>query len=188
MTNHFLYRRREFIALLCGAATWPFAARAQQSALVIGFMSTRSSDDSAYVVAAFRRGLSDEGFMEGCNVSIEFRWAGGRYEEMPAIAAELVSRQVTVLVAVGGEPSALAAKAATSAIPIVFTAGGDPVKSGCQSQSAGWKRHGHQPADHCTGGEAARVAPRVGPARGRNRRADQSEGGGSSSRFLAARQ
>jgi putative tryptophan/tyrosine transport system substrate-binding protein len=123
-------RRREFIALITSAATWPLAARAQQSAPVIGFMSTRSWSDSAYVVAAFRRGLSDEGFVEGRNVSVEFRWAEGRYAEMPAIAAELVSRQVTVLVAVGGEPSALAAKAATSAIPIVFTAGGDPVRSG----------------------------------------------------------
>jgi putative ABC transport system substrate-binding protein len=123
-------RRRQFIAIIGGAATWPFAARAQQSAPVIGFMSTRSWNDSAYVVAAFRRGLSDEGFVEGRNVSVEFRWAEGRYAEMPTIAAELVSQQVTVLVAVGGEPSALAAKAATSAIPIVFTAGGDPVQSG----------------------------------------------------------
>jgi putative tryptophan/tyrosine transport system substrate-binding protein len=125
-----MLRRREFITFL-GAVVWPLAVRAQPPTLPkIGFMSTRSPEDSMHIVAAFRRGLSDEGFVEGQNVAIEFRWAGGRYEQMSAIAAELVDGRVTVLVALGGEPSALAAKAATSTIPIVFTAGGDPVKSG----------------------------------------------------------
>jgi putative tryptophan/tyrosine transport system substrate-binding protein len=96
---------------------------------VIGFMSTRSPEDSGHVVAAFRRGLGEGGLIEGKNVVIEFRWAHGEYDRLPALAAELVSRRVAVLVAAGGDPSALAAKAATSTIPIVFSSG-DPIKSG----------------------------------------------------------
>jgi hypothetical protein len=111
---------REFIVLIGGAATaWPLAARAQQPAMpVIGFMSSRAPEDSLNAVAAFRRGLDKGGLIEGKNVVIEFRWARGDYNRLPALAAELVSRRVALLVAVGGDPSALAAKAATSTIPI----------------------------------------------------------------------
>jgi ABC-type uncharacterized transport system substrate-binding protein len=125
-------RRREFITLLGGAAAaWPLAVRAQQAAMpVIGFMSGRSPEDSSYLVAAFRQGLSEGGFVEGRNVAIEFRWAGGEYERLPSLAAELVGRQVSILVAVGGDNSAAAAKHATSTIPIVFGMGGDPIRAG----------------------------------------------------------
>jgi putative ABC transport system substrate-binding protein len=125
-------KRREFITLLGGAAAaWPLAARAQQAGLpVIGFMSGRSPEDSAHLTAAFRKGLNDLGFVEGQNVAIEFRWARGHYERLPALATELAARQVAVLVAFGGDVSALAAKRASSTIPIVFGVGGDPVQSG----------------------------------------------------------
>jgi len=120
--------RREFLARLGGAAAaWPLAARAQQP--LVGFMSSRSPEDSIDVVAAFRRGLGERGVIEGRNVLTEFRWARGQYARLPALAAELVSRPVSVLVAAGGPPAAYAAKAATSTIPILFVST-DPVKSG----------------------------------------------------------
>src|SRR5207247_1077244 len=129
-------RRREFISLIGGAAAvpsilWPLAARAQQATMpVIGFMSARSPEDSAHLVAAFRNGLAEGGYVEGQNVVIEFRWARGQYDLLPGMAAELVNRRVAVLTTAGGEPSAFAAKRATSTIPIVFGLGGDPVSSG----------------------------------------------------------
>ena len=125
-------RRREFITLLgCAAVAWPVAARAQQPAMpVIGFMSSRSPEDSAHLVEAFRGGLAEGGFVEGQNVAIEFRWARGQYDLLPTMAVELVSRRVNVLTTAGGEPSALAAKRATSTIPIVFGLGSDPVSAG----------------------------------------------------------
>jgi|GraSoiStandDraft_14_1057315.scaffolds.fasta_scaffold38542_3 putative tryptophan/tyrosine transport system substrate-binding protein len=125
-------RRREFITLLCGAAAaWPLAARAQQSALpVVGFLSSRSPGESSEVVAAFRRGLRDSGFIEGQNLLIAFRWADGRYDRLPALAAELVQLRVAAMFAAGGPPAAFAAKAATQATPVVFSAVNDPVRLG----------------------------------------------------------
>jgi putative tryptophan/tyrosine transport system substrate-binding protein len=125
-------RRREFITLIGGAAVAsPLVARAQQPAMpLVGFMSARSPGDSAHLVAAFRRGMGEGGFVEGQNVAVEYRWANGEYDRLPALAADLVNRRVAVLVAIGGDVSALAAKRATSTIPIVFGSGSDPVAIG----------------------------------------------------------
>src|SRR2546421_1589145 len=125
-------KRRDFIALLGGvAAAWPLAARGQQSTMpVISYLSTRSPGEAKYVTDAFAQGLNEIGYVEGRNLVIEFRWAELQYDQLPALASDLVRRQVVVIAAVGGIHSGLAAKAATSAIPIVFVSAGDPVTFG----------------------------------------------------------
>jgi putative tryptophan/tyrosine transport system substrate-binding protein len=131
-------KRRTFITLLSGAAaTWPLAARAQQPAMpVIGFLDTRSPEAMTERLRAFRQGLKEAGLVEGDNLAIEYRWAEGQYDRLPALAAELVRRPVTLIAAGGGSPPALAAKAATTTIPIVFVAAEDPVKLGLVSSLA----------------------------------------------------
>src|SRR5262245_49633050 len=125
-------RRREFIALLgSGVAGWPIAARAQQSAMpLVGYLNGASSTHFTHLLAAFRKGLSETEYAEGRNVAIEYRYADGQYDRLPALAADLVSRRVAAIVATAGTPTIRAAKAATATIPIVFVIGSDPVSFG----------------------------------------------------------
>jgi putative ABC transport system substrate-binding protein len=123
-------RRREFMTLIGGAAAaWPLAAHGQQRSMpLIAFLNSQSAAPFAHMLGGFRRGLRDAGFIEGQNIAIEYRWAEGQYDRLPALANDLIRQHPAVLVATGGEPVALAAKDATQAIPIVFIIGGDPVR------------------------------------------------------------
>ena len=149
--------RREFIVTLGGAAAWPHAARAQQSAMPkIGVLSSKSPSEEARLLVRFRQGLNEIGYIEGHNVAIEYSWAENQNERLQALAADLVRRQVTVIAAVGSTPAALAAKMATTTIPIVFMTAGDPVQLGVVSSMS-------RPGSNMTG--VASFGVEVGPKR-----------------------
>ena len=138
-------RRRGFITLLGGAAAWPFAAHGEQRAFpVIGLLSSRSPAVDTPIIAVIRQGLNETGFVEGRNVALDYRWAEGQYDRLAGLATDLVRQQVTVIVAMGGDLPALAAKAATATIPIVFAAGADPIRSGLVTSL-------HRPGGNITG-------------------------------------
>jgi ABC-type uncharacterized transport system substrate-binding protein len=137
-------RRRDFITLLGGAAVWPAVARAQPTLPVIGYIDSGAPDVNAHLVAAFRQGLQEAGYVEGKSVAVEYRWANGDYDRLPALAADLVRRQVSVIAATGGEPSISATRAATATIPIVFDSAINPVE-------VGWVETLKRPGGNMTG-------------------------------------
>jgi putative ABC transport system substrate-binding protein len=157
-------KRREFISLVSGAAAYPIIARAQQTTVpIVGFLSSLSAGDAVRITAAFYRGLNEVGYIDGRNVALEYRWAEGQYERLPQMVAELVNRRVAVIAAISGTPAALAAKSATTSIPIVFAIGGDPVAPGLVTNlnrpgsKCHWRHLLHVSASGKTAGIVARA-------------------------------